>query len=559
MAKKTYVVLKLKDEFTKPLNEATKGTKQFEKECRLAQKAVMKMTDNGMKKLTKFGVKAAKVTAGVAAGFASMALAKGWSRMTQIDNAKVKLEAIGNSAEDVSKIMDNALASVKGTAYGMDAAATTAASAVAAGIKPGKSLEKYLSSVADAAAVANVEMDEMGSIFNKVATKGKADNEVLTQLSEKGIPIYQYLAKEIGTTSEKVFDMAKNGEIDLKTFQKAVKNNIGGAAKEIGSKTITGAISNLKASVSRIGANFLGSADDESSFAGQILPLLNKATEAFGKLEEKAKVWGGQFGKKVGDGVAWISENFDTIKKVAKAAVPIVAGFYSALLAYNGITKVVKGLMALKKAMDSIKIAGGLLKALMSGNPIILVAVAIGVLVAAFITLYKKSETFRKVVNKIWGVLKKLAGFIARTLIKRFEIFKKTVDTVIEAITTVVGKVKEFFGIGDKDINVNVNDNTGGGKNKNDSKNSRSRGRRHALGTTYFAGGRTGFNEVGPEEAILPSGTRIIPADKAGKSMGNYSVTVNLTVQGNVIGNREYMEQTGQYIAQRVMTAIGNI
>lgn len=558
MAKNAYVVLKLKDQFTKPMSQATKGTKQFEKQCELARKSVAKMTDNGMKKLTSFGTKAAKITAGVAAGFASMALASGWSRMTKIDNAKVKLEAIGNSAEDVSKIMDNALASVKGTAYGMDAAATTAASAVAAGIKPGKSLEKYLSSVADAAAVANIEMDEMGSIFNKVATKGKADNEVLTQLSEKGIPIYQYLAKEIGTTSEKVFEMAKDGEIDLKTFQKAVKNNIGGAAKEIGSKTITGAISNLKASISRIGANFLGSADDESSFAGQILPLLNKATEAFGKLEDKAKVWGGRFGKKVGDGVAWISENFDTIKKVASAALPIIAGFYSALLAYNGIMKVKKGLFGLADAIKNVKMAGGLLKALLSGNPIMLVAIAIGVLVTAFITLYRKSETFRKIVNALWNILKRVARFIAATLIKKFKDFKETVEAVISAVETVVGKVKEFFGIGDKDININVNEKSGG-KNKSDTTSSRSRGRRHALGTTYFAGGATGFNEIGSEEAILPSGTRIIPADKAGRGMGNYHISVNLTVQGNVIGNREYMEQTGRYIADRVMTAMGNV
>lgn len=532
MAKNAYVVLKLKDQFTKPMSEATKGTKQFEKQCELARKSVAKMTDNGMKKLTSFGTKAAKITAGVAAGFASMALASGWSRMTKIDNAKVKLEAIGNTAEDVSKIMDNALASVKGTAYGMDAAATIAASAVAAGIKPGKSLEKYLSSVADAAAVANIEMDEMGSIFNKVATKGKADNEVLTQLSEKGIPIYQYLAREIGTTSEKVLEMAKNGEIDLKTFQKAVKNNIGGAAKEIGSKTITGAISNLKASISRIGSNFLGSADDENSFAGQILPLLNKATEAFGKLEAKAKVWGGQFGKKVGDGVAWISENFDTIKKVAKAALPVIAGFYFALLAYNGIMKVKKGLFGLADAIKNVKMAGGLLKALLSGNPIMLVAIAIGVLVTAFIILYKKSEKFRNAVSALWETLKKLAS----------------------TVKDVFGKIADFFGSGDKNINVNVNENTTTRRTRD-----RASGRRHALGTTYFAGGLTGFNELGPEEAVLPSGTRIIPADKAGKGMGNYHITVNLTVQGNVIGNREYMEQTGRYIADRIQIAMGNV
>ena len=34
---------------------------------------------------------------------------------------------------------------------------------------------------------------------------------------------------------------------------------------------------------------------------------------------------------------------------------------------------------------------------------------------------------------------------------------------------------------------------------------------------------------------------------------------MNVTVQGNVIGNREYMEETGDYIARRIMAAMGNV
>lgn len=554
MAKKAYVVLKLKDEFTKPLFKAQKGTKAFEKEVQLAQKSLTKMTDRGMTKLTKFGKRAASVAAGTAAAFAGMALTKGWSRMTKIDDAKVKLEAIGNSAEDVQKIMDNALASVKGTAYGMDAAATTAASAVTAGITPGKKLESYLRSVADAAAVAGIEMDEMGAIFNKVATRGTANNEVLTQLSERGIPIYQYLAKEIGTTSEKVFDMAKKGEISLAVFQEAVKKSIGGAAKEMGSKTITGAIANMGAAVSRIGANFLGSADDKGSFAGKLLPLLNRATEALGKLEDKAKDWGAAFGDKAGDAIDWMSKNFDKIKRVAKAALPVIAGFYSTLLAYNGIMKVKKGLLDLNISIRTIAKSGGLIKGLLAANPILFVAIAIGALVTAVITLYQKSETFRKICNKLWAVLKKVASFVAGSVVHRFEKLKATVEAVVGAVKTVIDKFKELFGSGSRDITVKAKWD----ENTTIPTNDDLRGKNKALGTTYFAGGRTGFNEIGPEEAVLPSGTRIIPADKAGKSIGGRSVTVNLTVQGNVIGNREYMEETGNYIAKRVMAAMEN-
>lgn len=279
--------------FQKAVAGAEKAASSFEKRFEGIGKKITSIGDNLSKYITIPAVGAATALAGVT-------LKKGWDRMTAIDNAKVKLEAIGNSAEDVTEIMNNALASVKGTAYGMDEAATTAASAVAAGIKPGEKLQKYLSAVADAASVARRDMADMGSIFNKVATQGKATNEVLGQLAESGIPIYQYLADTIGCTEDKIYDMAKNGEIDLASFQKAVETHIGSAAKTIGSKTITGAISNIGASISRIGANLLGTADNASSFAGQLLPILNDVTTKLGFVEDKAASIGSVFGETFG-------------------------------------------------------------------------------------------------------------------------------------------------------------------------------------------------------------------------------------------------------------------
>lgn len=552
MAKKAYVVLKLKDEFSRPLKKAEKGTKEFDKTVELANKRIKKFSKAAMQDLTTFGTKTAKVLAGTATALAGVVLAKGWSRMTQIDNAKVKLEAIGNSAESVQKIMDNALASVKGTAYGMDAAATTAAAAVAAGIKPGKALEKYLSSVADAAAVAGIEMDEMGTIFNKVATRGTANNEVLTQLSERGIPIYQYLAKEIGTTAGKVFDMAKDGEISLETFQKAVRSNIGGAAKEMGSKTISGAISNVNAALSRIGANFIGSADNKNTFAGQLLPVINKLAESLGKAEDKAKEWGAVFGAKVSKAIEYVTKNIDSIIARIKLLAKVALAFYAILVAYKVINTVIAAYKVFKGVLAAVKVAQASLNLTMLANPILLIAAAVIAFIAILVTAYKKSEKFRKVVDGLWSAFKKFAGYIKDKVFAIIESLKAKFEKVSGAVKKVVDKIKGLFGIGDKTIDVNVNSNT------TTTEKNRTKGHHKALGTTYFAGGLTGFNEIGPEEAILPSGTRIIPADKAGKSLGGKSVTVYLTVQGNVIGNEQYMEETGEYIADRVLAAIDN-
>jgi tape measure domain-containing protein len=124
--------------------------------------------------------------------------------MTAIDDAKAKLKALGHEVGEVEKISNNANKAVKGTAFGMDAAMTAAASATAAGIKPGKELTRYLQLMGDAAAVAGVDMNEMGSIFNKVAANGKVSTEEMNQLADRGIPIWQLLAKETGMSMEEL-------------------------------------------------------------------------------------------------------------------------------------------------------------------------------------------------------------------------------------------------------------------------------------------------------------------------------------------------------------------
>ena len=208
---------------------------------------------SGLGKALKVGAVAA---AGVAAVGIGTALAKGFERATAIEDAQAKLKGLGNSAGDVSKIMDNALASVKGTAFGLDEAATTAAGAIAAGIKPGAQLEGVLKSVANSAAAAGIGMDEMGGIYNKVASVGKAQNDVLRQVAERGIPIYETLAQQLGVTTEEVFNMASAGEIGFTEFEQAMTAASGTVADELGGTT-TGAIKNFGAALGRLGESVI--------------------------------------------------------------------------------------------------------------------------------------------------------------------------------------------------------------------------------------------------------------------------------------------------------------
>lgn len=81
----------------------------------------------------------------------------------------------------------------------------------------------------------------------------------------------------------------------------------------------------------------------------------------------------------------------------------------------------------------------------------------------------------------------------------------------------------------------------------------------NATGTNYFSGGLTEVGEHGGEILNLPNGTQIIPNDIS-KQMGSggTNINVNMTVEGNVIGNEDFINQIGQAISSRVGLALSN-
>ncbi|MFP3579984.1 peptidoglycan DD-metalloendopeptidase family protein [Arthrobacter sp. SIMBA_036] len=245
---------------------------------------------------------------GAAIAGLGVALTKGFGRLQAIENAKAKLSGLGHSAESVTAIMNDAMAAVKGTAFGMDEAATVAAGAVAAGVKPGKDLERTLRLTGDAATIAGVGMGEMGAIFNKVASSNKIQGDVIAQLNDAGIPIVQLMGKELGKTAEETLNLASEGKINFETFQKAMENGLGGAALKSGD-TLQGAFKNTMAAVSRIGASLL------SGVYPRIREFFAGAIEWLKPLEAGAKEAGIKVGEFLGKAIDGAQGLYDLLVK----------------------------------------------------------------------------------------------------------------------------------------------------------------------------------------------------------------------------------------------------
>lgn len=200
--------------------------------------------------------KVSKIGMASAAGAIGASLWGGFRRLSAIEDAEAKLLGLGHTTESVRSIMDNALASVKGTAFGLDEAAGLAGTIVASGVKPGQELESVLGTVADTATIAGTSLGEMGDIFGTVAATGKLSRNELNRLQSRGLPVLEMLADHFGITAEAASEMVSRGEVDFATFAKVMDNNIGGAALKAGDTT-SGAFKNMKAAASRFGASLL--------------------------------------------------------------------------------------------------------------------------------------------------------------------------------------------------------------------------------------------------------------------------------------------------------------
>lgn len=270
---------------------------------------------NGLSNAMGKALKVGAASVGVAAGAAlSGSIAKGFSRLNATSNAEKKLEALGNSATDVAGIMDNALASVKGTAFGIGEAAGTAATMVASGIKPGQELETVLKGVADTASVAGTSMEDMGLIFGKAAAKGKLDGEVVAQLLERQIPVYDILSKKMDVASEDIADMVSKGEVDFKTFSEAMNEYVGGGAQKM-AETFDGAFMNMGAAMGRFGETLLKPLYDASP------ALLSAVGGVFDGMKDAMSPAMEQVGEKLGPAF----ESFAGI--IEDRITPAMAGF----------------------------------------------------------------------------------------------------------------------------------------------------------------------------------------------------------------------------------------
>ena len=291
----------------------------------------------------------------------------------------------------------------------------------------------------------------------------------------------------------------------------------------------------------------LGAQADGSIRAGSALEWLTEKAAAFSgwvaglDMDGLAAQFDQRFAwavEKGGQAFAWVQDNGDTIIRVLKT-----------IGAAWGITKVIQFTSSVvtagKTLLGFVKTAG----VLISANPVVL---GIAGAVAAGALLIANWDKVKEFAASLWQKVKDVFGGVKDAIVGAFDSAKDAVgsffswlDDKIESVP--LGQLyKGAKGIGSSFLNW-LDGAT------------RIQPRGNALGTSYWRGGLTRVNERGGEIISLPSGTQIIPHDVSARMAGGPQVTVNVTVAGNVIGNRQYADELGETIVRKIIRAWDNV
>ena len=219
----------------------------------------------------------------------------GTSRARNIEQAKFQFQGLGI---DVDAAMKSSLDAVKGTAFGLDEAAKAAAQFGASGIGAGADMTSALRGISGTAALTGRSFSEMAMIFTGSAGTGKVTNQDFLQFATRGLNAAAAYAKVTGKTEAQIHEMARAGQIDFKSFAAAMDQAFGAHATEA-NKTYAGSLANMHAAMSRLGAAFIGPAEQQQrDLFNAITPAIDSVTEALGPLidafiEVKGIVTGG--------------------------------------------------------------------------------------------------------------------------------------------------------------------------------------------------------------------------------------------------------------------------
>lgn len=585
--KNVNILLKLQDKFTSKMEKAGKITMEQKFAMAKCSDEVMRFSrtvrggfGSAVKNIGKVGAALAGISfAGITAGFIGMAEAT-----EEYRKAQGKLETAFQAAGYSSEVAQKAYKGFYGILGDVDTA-TEASQLLAQMTRSQEDVTKWTRIAAGVNGTWGDSLPIEGLIesINETQNVGTVTGNLADALNWAGVQEDDFNAKLAKCSTE-----AQKNALIMQTLEALYgdaadafyKNN----AALVQARETQDSLSKITAKLgisSLIAKNkvweLLGVAEDGNVRAGSVMEMVVEKVDWFQKKMESIDVSKyapiiAEAVQKVQTGIeiAWkiISPILEQVVKHADVLIPAVLGVVTAISGVSIVADVAGKVMTfvgtIKSVITTVKAAGGIMSWVASG-PIGLIIAGIAAAVVVVVLLIKNFDKVKAVAQTVFGgiktfittlvdAFKSLGRQIKDAFWGAFNWVKQKIQPIIDWISDKIGKIRSGFEkIG------NFFSNLGFGSSANTgSQYSLSANGGKATGTPYFRGGLTRVNEGGRGEIMnLPNGTQIIPHDVAKKQQKANNISVQVTIQGNVIGNRAFMEQTGAYIANKILVAQG--
>ena len=233
-------------------------------------------------KINSSGVaRGAQVGATVVGG---MALAGGAKRIADTQQADVVLETMGVDEAGRKELLGQYKGLAQNTPYATGSVAMLGSGLLSAGMSQ-DDLQGALQGAIDTGALYGMSLDEIGLPLKQIQAKGKAQGDDIMQLTDRGIPIYKWLAEQKGVDQSEVADLVSKGQVSSDdVFQALAKNSEGGAEKAAG--TLKGSWTNFLSSISQGGEAFL------TPLVGPLTDLLKGAKDTISAMKPALSILG---------------------------------------------------------------------------------------------------------------------------------------------------------------------------------------------------------------------------------------------------------------------------
>ncbi|MFD1957326.1 hypothetical protein ACFSL6_24960 [Paenibacillus thailandensis] len=278
---------------------------------------------------------------------------------------------------------------------------------------------------------------------------------------------------------------------------------------------------------------------------GTVTRIGNAITENLPKAIQKVQ----ELKDKAVEIYTYIKDNWSTISTTIQSIVTV-------LIVWRTLTAVVTTAIAIKTTvlgayrliLNIIIAAQWAWNVAMSANPISLIIIAVAGLVAGLTALgvwfVKNTEVGAKFWERTKEIFRQGVNWVA-----------KIIDSMIETLNKIPGVEIKFraSSLIDNDDSSSVSAST--------SKSSKPSISQYATGTSFARGGLTRINERGGELVELPSGTKVLPADKTNKLIekSNGGDTYQIIIHGNVYGEQDLINKVGNAIFKQVKTTKANM